>query len=101
MPLSFPVCLVQCNPELRHRFQNTSLPANVLGQMNLVYTLTHCLPIAHFNIVLSPTFRSFEWSLFSGVLAKILDISNFPMRAAKSAYLILFDMIILPVFGEE
>jgi hypothetical protein len=85
-------CYVQWSPPLIH----------ALNQMNLVHTFSCCFLKIHFNIMLSSTSWASQWSLsFTFFYSILSELPLSPIYAACHAHIILCDLVILIIFGEE
>jgi hypothetical protein len=74
----------------------------VLSQMNPNYTIPSYLSNIHFNIAHPPTSCSSQWSLSLRLSHQYpICIPPHPIHATFHAHLILLDLIILIILGEE
>jgi hypothetical protein len=50
------------NPKIYYRVHNSPPPVHILSHLNPVHTHKPCFTTTHFNIILPPTPKFFEWS---------------------------------------
>jgi hypothetical protein len=95
-PTSEEISYLLWNPKVNYRVHKSPPPAPILMKMNPVHTLPPSFLKIHFNIIRTSTSQS------SGFPAKMLyTFLVFTMLAACPTHPILFDLIILVLFGEE
>jgi hypothetical protein len=84
------------------RFITVFTKAHHLSQPNLVCPINPYLPKVHLNVILPPTPMSSQWSLtFGPPNQNPVNTSPLPHACHSPAHLILLDLIILTIFGEE
>jgi hypothetical protein len=80
------------NPKVHHRVHKSPQLDSILSQLNTVRSIDPYLPQVHFNVILTPTPRSSQWSLSAGSPNQNpVKTSPFPMRATCPAHFILLD----------
>jgi hypothetical protein len=90
------------NPKVQHRAHKSPPLVPILNHTNPIHSISSYLSKIHFNIVHPPTSWSSQWSLSVCMPTNILYaflVSS--IRATCPAHLILLDLIILIILGEE
>jgi hypothetical protein len=86
------------NFKVHYRVHSGPPPVLALSQINPAQT--YC-PQNHFNIMHPSTSRSSEWSLLFRLCKEMFAFLISPMRATRSAHIILLDLIVLIILGED
>jgi hypothetical protein len=92
------------NMKVHYRVQKIPPPVPTLSQIDPIHTTPSYLSKIHLNIIHPPMFRSTWWSIsfFLTFPPKSYKHSSLrPMRSTCSSHLIILDLIILIMSGEE
>jgi hypothetical protein len=92
---------ISWNPKVQyHIHKSPSLP--ILSPINPIHTIPSYLSKIHFNITHSPTSWSYQWSLSFWLSHQYpICISLPPFRSMFPVSLILLDLVILIILGED
>jgi hypothetical protein len=92
-------CQLIWNPKDNYHVHKSPPLVPILNPLNSTHTLKHYFRKIHFNITLTSTPRSSEWSLpFRLSNQHFVSISNPSMGVTCPAHLILLQMIILIIY---